>query len=431
MSEPQTNGNGLATRVAGWLRPAWVEVDLEALRGNVSYLCDLVAPAALCAVVKADGYGHGAVPAARAALSAGAKWLAVALAEEGHELRQAGIDAPVLVLSEPPAEAMQLVAEDGLAATLYTADGVAALAKAAKALPPGRRAAAHVKVDTGMHRVGAEPSVAVALARAVVAEPRLVFEGLFTHLAVADEPGNEFTALQLERLGEVERALASEGVVAGVVHAANSAGSLFRPEARRDMVRPGVAVFGLAPSAVTRDEPLVQSLNPVLALKAHVSYCKEVRAGEALSYGLRYRLERTSDVATVPLGYADGVPRRLSEVGGEVLVRGRRRPIAGAVTMDQLLVDCGPDSGVRAGDEVVLIGRQGDEEISAWEWADHLGTIAYEITCGLSPRLPRVFLGAGYNEPTTKSTQAVSASTSEGSIAGNVATRSWLRPSRR
>lgn len=392
-SAPRTNGNGLATRVAGWLRPAWVEVDLAALRSNVSYLRQLVAPAALCAVVKADAYGHGAVPVARAALSAGAKWLAVALAEEGHELRQAGIDAPVLVLSEPPAQAMGLVVEDGLAATVYTQEGVLALAKAAKALAPGRRAAVHVKVDTGMHRVGAEPSVAVGLARAVDGEERLVLEGLFTHLAVADEPGNKFTASQLGRLEEVERALAAEGIVVGVVHAANSAGSLFYPESRRDMVRPGIAVFGLAPSALTRDQAVVAPLRPVLALKARVSYCKEVTAGDALSYGLRYRLERTSDVATVPLGYADGVPRRLFEVGGEVLVRGQRRPIAGSITMDQFLVDCGPSSGVRAGDEVVLIGRQGDHEVSAWDWAERLGTIAYEVTCALSPRLPRVYIG--------------------------------------
>lgn len=391
-TEVQPNGHGLATRVAGWLRPAWIEVDLEALRANVGYLRELVAPSAICAVVKADAYGHGAVPVARAALLAGAKWLAVALAEEGHELRQAGIDAPVLVLSEPPLEAMPLVAEDGLTATVYTRDGVACLAKAAEALPAGRRAAVHVKVDTGMHRVGAGPGAALSVARAVASEPRLLLEGLFTHLAVADEPGHGFTRLQVERLGEVERALAAEGIVPSVVHAANSGGTLFLPEARRDMVRPGIAVYGLAPSAVTLEEPLVQPLRPVLALKARVSYCKSVAAGEALSYGLRYRLPRTSDVATVPLGYADGVPRRLFEVGGEVLIGGRRRPIAGSVTMDQLLVDCGPGSGVCAGDEVVLIGRQGDQQVGAWEWAERLGSIAYEVTCGLSARVPRIYL---------------------------------------
>jgi alanine racemase len=384
---------GLATRVAGWLRPAWAEVDLEAVRCNVSYLRELVAPAAVCAVVKADGYGHGAVPVARAALAAGARWLAVALAEEGHELRQAGIDAPVLVLSEPPAGAMELVAEDGLTATVYTHDGLASLAKAAKALPAGERASVHIKLDTGMHRVGTGPEEALELAREVAAEPRLRLDGLFTHFAVADEPGNEFTAVQLERLGKVERALARAGISPELVHAANSAGALFHPEARRDMVRPGMALYGLAPSLAVSGHPLVQPLRPALSLKARVSYAKTLSAGEGLSYGLHYRLPRDSDIATVPLGYADGVPRRLFEVGGEVLIGGRRFPVAGSVTMDQLMVDCGPGSGVRAGDEVVLVGRQGSEEIGAWEWAERLGTIAYEVTCALSPRLPRVYLG--------------------------------------
>ena len=411
---------GMATRVAGWLRPAWVEVDLGAVSANASYLRRLVAPGEVCAIVKADGYGHGAVPVAKAALAGGATWLGVALAEEGHELREAGLGAPVLVLSEPPSEAMALVAEDALAASIYTHEGLSALATASKSLPAGASAAVHVKVDTGMHRVGASPEVAIELARAAAAEPHLRLEGLFTHLAVADEPGDGFTALQLERFRAVERALASEGIVASLVHAANSAGALFHPQSRRDMVRPGIALYGLAPSAETRDEPSVQPLRPALSLKARVSYCKALPAGEGLSYGLRYRLASPSDIATVPLGYADGVPRRLSVTGAEVLIGGRRRPIVGSVTMDQLLVDCGPASGVRAGDEVVLLGHQGDEAVSAWEWAERLGTIAYEVTCALSPRLPRVYVSS----PTTKSIQEVNASTSEGSIAGNIAIRS-------
>lgn len=421
--------NGLATRVAGWLRPAWVEVDLDALSANVAYLKRLVAPAQLCAVVKADAYGHGAVPVAKAALAAGATWLAVALAEEGHELREAGIRAPVLVLSEPPAEAMPLVASDRLTAALYTPEGFAALAGAAGVLTSGERLPVHVKIDTGMHRVGAEPSLAVELARAIASEPHLELQGLFTHLAVADEPGHEFTRLQLELFENVVRTLAAEGVHPPVLHAANSAGAMFHPEARHDLVRLGIAVYGLAPSLGTRCEPPARELEPVLALKAKVSHSKSLASGEGLSYGLRYRLERDSDIATVPLGYADGVPRRLFEAGGEVLIGGRRRPVAGAVTMDQLLVDCGPNSGVRAGDDVVLLGRQGEEKVDAWEWAERLGTIAYEVTCGLSARLPRVY--AYERADTTKSMQAVNASMSEGSTAGNIAMRSWLRPSRR
>ncbi len=387
-----------AQRVAGWLRPAWAEVDLAAIRANVAYLCATVAPAAVCAIVKADGYGHGAVPVAGAALAGGAASLGVALAEEGHELRQAGIEVPVLVLSEPPAEAMSLVVEDNLTATIYTEDGLAALLDAATRVGPGADGGpalpvpVHLKVDTGMHRVGASPAAVVELARRVTASPALRLEGLFTHLAVADEPDHPFTGEQLDRFERVVRALAAEGIRPAMLHAANSAGALCHPRSRYKMVRPGMAMYGQAPAGALRAAPLVAPLQPALALKARVSYAKEVDAGESLSYGLHYRLDRRSVIATVPLGYADGVPRRLFAVGGEVLIGGRRRPVVGSVTMDQILVDCGPGSGAGRGDEVVLLGRQGDAEISPWEWAERLGTIAYEITCALSPRLPRLYI---------------------------------------
>jgi alanine racemase len=372
-----------------------------------------VAPSAVCAIVKADGYGHGAVPVARAALDGGAAYLGVALAEEGHELRQAGIEVPVLVLSEPPAEAMRLVVEDNLTATIYTDDGLAALLEAAALARPsrdtggretggretggretgtwGRPVPVHLKVDTGMHRVGASPEAIVELARQVTAHPALALEGLFTHLAVADEPDDPFTGEQLDRFEGVVRALAAEDIYPSMLHAANSAGALCHPRSRYEMVRPGMAVYGQAPAAALQAAPLIAPLQPALSLKARVSYAKEVGTGESLSYGLHYRLSQRSVVATVPVGYADGVPRRLFMVGGEVLIGGRRRPVAGAVTMDQILVDCGPGSEVTRGDEVVLLGRQGDAEISPWEWAERLGTIAYEVTCGLSPRLPRLY----------------------------------------
>jgi alanine racemase len=387
-----------AQRVAGWLRPAWVEVDLSAITANVVHIRAAVAPSAVCAIVKADGYGHGAVPVARAALDGGAAYLGVALAEEGHELRQAGIEVPVLVLSEPPAEAMGLVVEDNLTATIYTDDGLAALLEAAALARPsrgtgtwGRPVPVHLKVDTGMHRVGASPAAIVGLARRVASHPALALEGLFTHLAVADEPDDPFTGAQLDRFEGVVRALAAEDIYPSMLHAANSAGALCHPRSRYQMVRPGMAVYGQAPAAALQAAPLIAPLQPALSLKARVSYAKEVGAGESLSYGLQYRLSQRSVVATVPVGYADGVPRRLFMVGGEVLVGGRRRPVAGAVTMDQILVDCGPGSEVTRGDEVVLLGRQGDAEISPWEWAERLGTIAYEVTCGLSPRLPRLY----------------------------------------
>jgi len=378
-------------RVAGWLRPAWVEVDLAAVTANVAHIGELVAPSGVCAVVKADGYGHGAVPVARAAIAGGASHLGVALAEEGHELRHAGIDVAVIVLSEPAPEAMRLVVEDKLTPTIYTERGLAALLGAVAAQDDVMPVPVHLKVDTGMHRVGASPAQVVELARAVADNPALSLEGLYTHLAVADEPANPYTQAQLATFDRVIAALAADGIRPPVLHAGNSAGALVHPASRYQMVRPGIAIYGLAPASSMRSHPAVGPLRPALSFKAEVSYAKEVAAGEGLSYGLHYRLSASSVIATVPVGYADGAPRRLSQVGGEVLIGGQRHPIAGSVTMDQILVDCGPRSAVKPGDEVVLIGRQGDEEVTAWEWGERLGTIAYEVTCALSPRLPRIY----------------------------------------
>lgn len=367
-------------------RPAWAEVDLGAVAHNVGLLADRVAPARLCAVVKAHAYGHGPVRVANTALAAGASWLGVALVEEGAALRRDGITEPVLLLSEPPLGAMADVAGLGLTPTVYTDAGVEAAAKGAVAAGTGRPLPVHVKVDTGMHRVGARPEDAVLLALAVEHAPELELEGLWTHLAVADEPDHPFTDEQLARFGAVVEELAGHGVRPRLLHAANSAAALTRPDARFDMVRCGISIYGLAPSPALAQA--AAGLRPALSLKAEVSMVKEVPAGERLSYGLRYTLERPSIVATVPIGYADGVPRRLGDVGGEVLVGGGRRPIAGRVTMDQITVDCGDDGTVAAGDEVVLIGAQGGEEIGAWEWAERLDTIAYEVVSGISRRVP-------------------------------------------
>jgi len=371
-------------------RPAWAEVDLGAIRHNASLLSGLVAPAGLCAVVKASGYGHGAVSVARAALEGGATWLAVALVEEGALLRTHGVTAPVLLLSEPPADTMEDVVALGLTPTVYTYEGVEAAAKAAAAAT-AEPLAVHVKVDTGMHRVGVAPDEAVALVRAVADHRELRVGGVWTHFAVADEPDNPFTAVQCDRFGRVVDELSRAGIRPPLVHAANSAGALAHPSSRRDMARCGIALYGVAPSpALARMAP-VDELRPALSLRAQVSFVKQVGAGEAVSYGLRRPLAATATVATVPLGYADGVPWRLGVAGGEVLVGGRRRPLAGSVTMDQILVDCGDDAGVMPGDEVVLLGRQGDHTITAWDWASLTGTIAYEILCGMSPRVPKVY----------------------------------------
>jgi alanine racemase len=367
-------------------RPVWAEVDLDAVRANVRTLAELAAPAALMAVVKADGYGHGAVPVAHAALDAGASWLGVALVEEGAELRDAGIDAPILVLSEPPPAAAPAVVSQGLTPVAYTPVGIEALAKA---VAHGERTTAlpvHLKVDTGMHRVGCKVDDAHALAESIAGRDELRLEGVLTHLAAADEPDNPYTGQQLERFDGVLSGLRHAGVAFDMVHAANSAGLLaFGDQARFDLVRCGIAVYGVPPAPALTDRV---PLRPAMALKARVSHVKTLPAGARLSYGLRYTMPHDGSVATVPVGYADGVPRALSAHGGEVIVRGRRHPIAGTVTMDQLMIDVG-DGPVDVGDEVVLLGRDGDAEVTADEWADRLGTINYEIVCSIGRRVPR------------------------------------------
>jgi alanine racemase len=368
-------------------RAAWVEIDLGAVRDNVAALAQLAQPSRVLAVVKADAYGHGAVPIARAALEAGAAWLGVALVEEGVELREAGIEAPILVLSEPAPEAAAAVVAHRLTPVVYTAEGIDALAKAVADLGTGEPLPVHLKVDTGMHRVGVAPEEAVALAARVDQRTELTLDGVCTHLAVADEPDDPYTAEQLERFEVVLSDLERAGLRPPLVHAANSAGLLAFPDARFDLVRVGIALYGIAPAPGLDGRV---ELRPALALKARVSHVKSLEAGARLSYGLRYRMARTGTVATVPIGYADGVPRNLAAVGGHVVVGGRRHPIAGTITMDQLMVDMG-DAPVAVGDEVVLIGRQGEAEVTAQEWAERLGTIAYEIVCGIGPRAPRSY----------------------------------------
>ena len=365
-------------------RPVWAEVDLEAVRANVRSLGALVAPAALCAVVKADGYGHGAVAVGRAAVEAGAGCLAVALVEEGVQLREAGIDAPVLVLSEPVPAAAETVVTHRLTPVVYTATGIDALAKAV--LTHGSdRIDVHLKVDTGMHRVGCDPVDAVELAAHVVSRPELRLAGVCTHFAVADEPGNDYTDAQQRTFERVLAKIRARHLPTGVVHACNTAGALVLPDARYDMVRIGIGIYGLAPSPALAG---AVDLVPAMAVKARVSYVQSLPAGSRLSYGLRYETSRPTRVATVPIGYADGVPRELSERGGGVLIGGRRHPIAGTVTMDQLMVDVG-DQVVEVGDEVVLIGSQGGVRISADDWAARMQTIAYTVVCGVGPRVPR------------------------------------------
>jgi alanine racemase len=384
-------------------RWAWADIDLGALDHNTGVIAEAVSPAAVWAVVKADGYGHGAAAIAEQALRSGAAGLCVAFVQEGVALRAAGIDAPILVLSEQPLDQVPMLIATGLVPTVYTAAYADAVAAAQLAIRPGATREVHVKFDTGMRRVGAQPSAARALLTHVRSLPALRIGGIFTHLACADEPASASNAAQLAEFESVLGLLGELGIDRvgpdrPAVHAANSAAALGVAASRYDFVRAGIAIYGISPGRGVDD--LASDLRPVLSLRARVSHLKRVSAGDGVSYGLRHRFGRDTIVATVPIGYADGVPRRLGTLpdrpGAEVLIGGRRRPIVGVVTMDQLMVDVGDDqpshdgaSRVAVGDEVVLIGRQGNELIRAEDWAERLGTIGYEIVCGISARVPR------------------------------------------
>ncbi len=363
------------------LRPTWVEVDLEAIRHNVRSLKP--ANAELMAVVKANAYGHGAEPVARAAVEAGATWIGVALVEEGLRLRAAGIEAPIFVLSEFPPGSERAALEARLTPSLYTTDGLKRLAEAAA----GSAVGVHVKVDTGMHRVGVYPPEATPAFLDEVVRSGLMLEGLWTHFAGSSEDA-ALTRVQLELFLETVARARASGHRPKLLHAANSGATILHPETHLDLVRCGIAIIGLPPAA---DPDVDPGLHPALTWRSTVAMTKRLPSGEAVSYGHRYRLERNATVATVPVGYADGYPRLLSS-RADVLIRGRRCRVAGSVTMDQLIVDCGALE-VEEGDEVVLLGRQGDEVVSAWELAGCSESIAYEIVSRIGERVPRGYVG--------------------------------------
>jgi alanine racemase len=366
-------------------RWAWAEVHTGLIQHNVAIVAQRVAPAQVWAVVKANAYGHGAIPVAQAALAAGATGLCVAITDEGVALRRAGITAPILVLSEQPAEMTEFLVGYGLTPTIASTRGAAVIARAAEAAD--RKVPVHIKIDTGMHRVGVAPAEALNLARYIQSFESLTIEGVYTHFAVADEPNHPDNAQQLSLFQEVLSRFTDAGIEPSMVHAANSAAALANPDTRFNMVRLGIAMYGLRPGPGVAE--LCEGLIPALSLKGRVSAVRLVEKGEAVSYGLRRPLAATSLIATVPIGYADGVPRSLTDSDIQVLVNGVPRPFAGTVTMDQLMLDCGNDFDVTAGDEVVLIGRQGDHVVTADEWADALGTIGYEIVCGIGERVFR------------------------------------------
>jgi alanine racemase len=384
---------GNARRWPG-LRPAWVEVDLDAIAANARQLAAEVAPAQLMAVVKADAYGHGAVPVARAAIAAGARWLGVALVEEALELRQAGVSAPILVLSEPHPAAADVCADQRIGVTLCTPAGVRVFGTAGRLA--GQPVAAHLKVDTGMHRQGCAPADLPELVRLALAERGLVVEGLWSHFAVADEPAAAVTTdRQLEGFQRALGVASELGLAPRWRHLANSAGATLRDDARFDMVRVGIELYGLAPAPPLAEE-VRRRLRPALSLRAAVSAVRAVDAGERVSYGHRWAAPRATRIATLPVGYADGVRRGLSG-RIRVLLGGRELPQVGTITMDQLMVDIG-DAPIDVGEVATLLGDPARGEPGAGEWARLLDSIDYEVTCGLSPRLPRMHHHGGHPE---------------------------------
>ena len=370
--------------------PTVATTDLAAVHANLSGIRARVGGRKVLAAVKANAYGHGAVPVARMIEATGvADWLGVATVEEALALRQAGVGLPILKFS-PAIEDADVEACVGAGIDLPVVDAATIDQVAAAARRVGVAAEVHLKVDTGMRRIGCEPAVAPGLAARADAAG-LHLRGLFSHLPVSDtEDGRAFTEAQIARFSAVRDAVAAARGPVELAHLANSGAVLMHPDAWFDLVRPGVMVYGNLPDPTS--EPTV-ALRPALRWTTQVLFTKSVPAGETVGYGRTWRAASDTIVATIPVGYADGYNRLLSN-RGRVLVGGRSCPIIGRICMDQAMVDLGPDAAAAVGDEVVLLGRQGDEEITAQELADLMGTITYEVTCLVGARVGRAYAGA-------------------------------------
>ncbi len=369
---------------------AWVEVDLAALRRNTQQLRQFLQPETeLMAVVKADAYGHGAIRVAETVLAAGATWLAVATSQEGIHLRRAGIDAPILVLGaiNLPAEIVA-VATWQLQPTLCTPQQALTFSETLSAR--GQTLPVHLNLDTGMSRLGTPWTEAVEFVQFVCQLPGLELSSVYSHFATADEPDPTFMRVQQQRFEQAIATLRARNLAPPQLHMANSAATLRDRALHYDLVRVGLALYGLYPAPELRS---VLPLEPALQIKARVTQVKTLPAGTGVSYGQRYTTDRERRIAVVGIGYADGVPRNLSNRLA-ALARGQRLPQIGAVTMDQLMLDASTVPDLQAGELVTLLGRQGPVAIAAEDWADALGTISWEILCGFKQRLPRVCLAA-------------------------------------
>jgi len=367
-------------------RPTWAEVDLSAIRENIRSIRARVGRhVRIMPAVKADAYGHGAVPVSRACLEAGADALGVACVEEGIELREAGIRAPILILGCSEPDTAEEIIRYEIVSTCCDERFAKALSEAA--VRQGKAATVHVKIDTGMGRIGIPPEDAVSFFQTLAALPGIAVEGIFTHFACSDEADRSFTLSQISTFAKVVTALKRSGFAKLIAHASNSGGILGYPEADFDAVRPGIMIYGHYPSA---DVPASVPVREVLTLKSRIVFLKQVKAGTCVSYGRTCKLKRDSVVATLPIGYADGYSRSLSNVG-EAVVRGFRVPVIGRVCMDQILIDVTDVPVVQLGDEVILYGG-GYDFLSATKIAEKIGTISYEVLCNIGKRVPRVYL---------------------------------------
>lgn len=366
-------------------RPTWLEVDLEAIASNLRQAQAIVGDSVdVMAVLKADGYGHGAVRIARTALNNGARMLGVACLSEGVVLRRAGILAPILVLGYTPAWQARKAVLHNITSTVFDIETARAFSRAASQV--GRSARVHLKVDTGMGRLGVLLDGALDLLRQISELPSVVLDGVFTHFSVADATDKGYTCWQLERFRALLDQVRATGISVRVIHAANSAAMLTVPESRFNMVRLGIALYGLSPSSET---PLPAGFRPALSFKTRIAQVKTLPPGSFVSYGNTYRTAGSERIAVIPVGYADGF-RRAPSHWGDVLVRGQRAPIVGRVCMDQTMVNVSHIPGARQGDEVVLIGQQGGEALTVDEIAEQLGTINYEVVSEILARVPRV-----------------------------------------
>jgi alanine racemase len=363
----------------------WIEINLSAVEQNVKAV-RAAAGVPVMAVVKANGYGHGAVEVARAALAAGASWLAVSCAEEALVLRAAGISVPILVLGMVTAQEADEAIAAGLSLTVYCRESAELYSQRASAL--GRSVNVQLKVDSGMGRLGTLPGdQSLSLARTITAMPSVHLEGVFTHLACADEQDPAPTLAQLEKFNGVLQALGEAGIRPAWIHAANSAAALAFPQARFNIVRAGVAIYGVHPSPHVT---LPASFRPALSWKARLVSCKVLPPGWGVSYGMEYHTAGEETVGVIPVGYADGWRRNRPNI---VLLGGRRTPVIGRVCMDQCMISLPRDASL--GTEVVLIGKQNGEEIRVEEVAGRWGTINYEVITGISARMPRVYVRDG------------------------------------